>query len=236
MPEPAYKDKSSNCRPFKHINISSDGLQFLCISLCWSLLKTTSCPIADHAEILLLSEMAFNFYAWPCDFMTELRRRSLGSAGGMTWMIILCQAVLLTRYIKIAHPARTHCALTAHSPRTYGALKKWCHAAKGPMELHFIHAALGTSGSYILCFVLHALTRCQATKCINWECQYSMFLLCSTRFERVSGNKIDSLEVPTPSFALCFTCFERMLGDTIESLRVHPFKVSTVFALWEDSR
>ena len=58
-----------------------------------------------------------------------------------------------------------------------------------------------------------------------------MFLLCSTRFERVSGNKIDSLEVPTPSFALCFTCFERMLGDTIESLRVPPFKVSTVFVL-----
>ena len=127
-------------------------------------------------------------------------------------------------------------ALTAHSPRTYGALKKWCKAAKGPMELHFIHAALGTSGSYILCFVLHALTRCQATKCIDWECQYSMFLLCSTRFERVSGNKIDSLEVPTPSFALCFTCFERMLGDTIESLRVPPFKVSTVFVLWEDTR
>ena len=58
-----------------------------------------------------------------------------------------------------------------------------------------------------------------------------MFLLCSTRFERVSGNKIDSLEVPTPTFALCFTCFERMLGDTIESLRVPPFKVATVFAL-----
>ena len=58
-----------------------------------------------------------------------------------------------------------------------------------------------------------------------------MFLLCSTRFERVSGNQIDSLEVPIPSFALCFTCFERMLGDTIESLRVPPFKVSTVFVL-----
>ena len=135
-----------------------------------------------------------------------------------------------------SHSIHQNCASCAHSPRTYGALKKWCNAAKGPMELHFIHAALGTSGSYILCFVLHALTRCQATKCIDWECQYSMFLLCSTRFERVSGNKIDSLEVPIPSFALCFTCFERMLGDTIESLRVPPFKVSTVFVLWEDTR
>ena len=142
-----------------------------------------------------------------------------------------------------SHSIHQNCASCAHSPRTHRA--PTAHSKNGVMRPRGLWSsissmqpwdALGTSGSYILCFVLHALTRCQATKCINWECQYSMFLLCSTRFERVSGNKIDSLEVPIPTFALCFTCFERMLGDTIESLRVPPFKVSTVFVLWEDTR
>ena len=158
-----------------------------------------SCPIADHAEMLILVETVFNFYALASDFKTELRRCSLGRGhelndsfmpGGPSYSI------------------HQKCAPCAHSPRTHCALKKWCNVAKGPMgpmELHFIYAALGTSGSWISCFVLHTLRRCQATKFINWECQYSMFLLCSTRFERLSGNKIDSLEVPTSRFALCFT-------------------------------
>ena len=161
MPEPAYKDKSSNCRPFKHINISSDGLQFLCISLCWSLLKTTSCPIADHAEVLVLAEMVFNFYALPCDFRTELRRRSLGSAGGMTWMIILCQAVLLTRYIKIAHPARTHRALTAHLRRT----QKMVSCGQGAYGAAFHPCGLGTI----------------------W---FIYFVVRFTRFDKMPGNKM----------------------------------------------
>ena len=78
MPEPAWKHKSSNCRPFKNINIHWDGLQFVCVSLCQSLLKTTSCPIADHAEMLILVETVCNCYALAYDFKTELRRCSLG--------------------------------------------------------------------------------------------------------------------------------------------------------------
>ena len=161
MPELASKHKSSNCRPFENINIHWDGLQFVCVSLSQSLLKTTSYPIADHAEMLILVETFFNFYALAYDFKTELRRCSLGRGheldenvmpGGRSYSI------------------HQKCAPCAHSPRTHCALKKWCNVAKGPMELHFIYAALGTSGSWISCFVLHTLRRCQEPKLITWEC------------------------------------------------------------------
>ena len=163
MPEPAWKRKSSNCRPFKNLNINWDGLQFLCVSLCRSLLKTTTCPIAGHAEILILAKMVFNFYH---ELMISGRScADAPLAGGIDWMTICCQAALLTRFTKNSAPY-------AHSPRTHAALKKWCNVAKGPIELHFLHAALGTSGSCISWFVSHALRRCQATKLITWECQY----------------------------------------------------------------
>ena len=134
-----------------------------------------------------------------------------------------------------SHSIHQNCASCAHSPRTHRA--PTAHSKNGVMRPRGLWSSISSMRPWehlvhIFCVSFYnALTRCQATKCINWECQYSMFLLCSTRFERVSGNKIDSLEVPIPSFALCFTCFERMLGDTIESMRVPPFKVSTVFVL-----
>ena len=145
--------------------------------------------------------MVFNFYQ---ELMISGRScADAPLAGGMDWMTIWFQAALPTRFTK-------KCAPCAHSPRTYAALKKWCNVAKGPMELHFLHAALGTSGSCISWFVLHAWRRCQATKLITWECQYSTFLMCFTRFAR-------------------------MLGDKLDSLRVHTFHVSIVFyTLWED--
>ena len=60
-------------------------------------------------------------------------------------------------------------------------------------------------------YVLHASKKCQVTKLIPWECQYWTCVLCFTRFERMPGNKVDSLGVPT-------------------------FKVSLVFyTLWEDA-
>ena len=48
------------------IDISWDGVQFLCISLCRSLLKSMSYPISEHAEQLILAETVFNFYALAC--------------------------------------------------------------------------------------------------------------------------------------------------------------------------
>ena len=144
---------------------------------------------------MLLLERVFNFYALAYDFKTELRRCSVGKGHESN------------DYLTQGGPSDSihqKCAPCAHSPRTHGALRKWCNVAKGPMELHFIHAALGTSGSCISCFVLRALRRCQATKLITWECQYSMFLTCFTRIERVSGNKIDSLEVPTFNVSIVF--------------------------------
>ena len=155
--------------------------------------KTMSWAIADHAKILILAEMVFNFYQ---ELMISGRScADAPLAGGMGWMTIWCQAALLTRFTK-------KCASCAHSPRTYAALKRWCNVAEGPMELHFLHAALGTS--CISWFVLHTSRRCQATKLITWDCQYSTFLLCLTRSERVSSNKIDSLEVPTFNVSTVF--------------------------------
>jgi hypothetical protein len=58
-----------------------------------------------------------------------------------------------TRGTKNAHPARTHRAPTAHSK--YGVM--W---PGGHVELHFIHVALGTSGSSMSCWthVNHLIT------------------------------------------------------------------------------
>ena len=50
MPESTQKYELSHPRPCKQIDISWDGLQFLCIGLCRGLLKSMSYPIPDHAE------------------------------------------------------------------------------------------------------------------------------------------------------------------------------------------
>ena len=147
------------------------------------------------------------------------------SAGGMNWMKMLCRAAVLTRFTKNAHPARTH-----------RALKTGCNVAKGPMELHFIHVALGTSGSCISCFVLHALSRCQEPKLITWECQYSTFLQWLTRIERVSGNKIDSLQVPTFNVSIVFHTLWEDAGWHNWIPASAPFNVYTVFTLSEYTR
>ena len=66
MPEPTQKYELSHLRSCRQIDTSQDGLQFLCISLCHSLLKNMSYPIPDHAEKLILAETVFNFYALSC--------------------------------------------------------------------------------------------------------------------------------------------------------------------------
>ena len=97
--------------------------------------------------------------------------------------------------------------------------------------------------------------RCRVTKLIPWECPHSTFRLCFTRFEKMSGNKLDSpgsaqiqrfyyvshaltgcqvtnlipWGCPHSMFLLCFTRFERLLGNKLESLGVAAFNVSTMF-------
>jgi hypothetical protein len=44
----------------------------------------------------------------------------------------------------------------------------------------------------------------RVTKLIPWECPCSTFLLCFTRFERVPGNKVGSLAVPTFNVCIVF--------------------------------
>jgi hypothetical protein len=66
VPEPTQKYELSHLRPCKKVDISWDGLQFLCISLCRSLPKSMTYPVSDHAEKIILAEMVFNFYALVC--------------------------------------------------------------------------------------------------------------------------------------------------------------------------
>jgi hypothetical protein len=66
VPEPTKKYESSHLRACRTIDISWDGLQFLCISLWRTLLKSMSYPISDHAEKLISAETVFNFYALAC--------------------------------------------------------------------------------------------------------------------------------------------------------------------------
>jgi hypothetical protein len=48
------------------------------------------------------------------------------------------------------------------------------------------------------------LRDCRVTKLIPWDCPHSTFLLCFTRFERMPGNKVDSLGVLTFNVSILF--------------------------------
>ena len=200
--------------------------------------------------------MVFNFY-----HELMISGRSCADAhlpGGMDWMTICCQAALLTRFTKNSAPC-------AHSPRTHAALKKWCNVAKGPIELHFLHESLGTSGSCIswsfymlwedarqqnwlpgsanikrFYCALHALRGCQVTKLTPWKYLHSTFLVCFTRFARMLdecwATNLILWECTHLPFLLCFTHFEKMVGNKLDSLGVPRFNVSLMFCtLWEDA-
>ena len=52
-------------------------------------------------------------------------------------------------------------------------------------------------------------TRCKATALgvptiYTWQCPHLTFLLCLTRFERMSGNKVDPLGVPILNVSIVF--------------------------------
>ena len=78
--------------------------------------------------------------------------------------------------------------------------------------LYFTIAPYGDSAELVLPMahtqrfycVLHALRGCRATKLGTWECPHSMLLLCFTRFERMPGNKVDSLGVPSFNVSIMF--------------------------------
>jgi len=63
MPGTAQKYELSFLRECRKVDISWDGLQFLCISLCRSQLKSTRYPFSEHAERVMLAEAVFDFYA-----------------------------------------------------------------------------------------------------------------------------------------------------------------------------
>ena len=56
MPEPAQKYELSFLRACRKADISWDGRQCLCISLCRRLLKSSSYPFSEHAERSILGE------------------------------------------------------------------------------------------------------------------------------------------------------------------------------------
>ena len=111
VPEPTQKYESSHPRPCRNIDISWDGLQFLCIGLCQSLLKSLSYPIADHAEKLMLAETAFNFYALACAgayskvwvIASQTMQKNWYSWDGLQFLCIgLCRS-LFKKY-ELSHP------------------------------------------------------------------------------------------------------------------------------------
>ena len=66
IPEPTQKYELSHPRPCRKIDLSWDGLQFLCTGLCRSLFKSISYPIPEHADKLILAGTVLNFYALAC--------------------------------------------------------------------------------------------------------------------------------------------------------------------------
>ena len=187
--------------------------------------------------------MVFNFYALPCDFRTELRRRSLGSAGGMNWMMILCQAVLLTRYIKIAHPARTHRAPTAHSKN--GVMRPrglWSSISSMRPWEHLVHifcvsfyslwqdarkqnVLTGSANTQCFYCALHALRGCPVTKLTPWKCPYQRLHYVLHALRGCWVTQLSPCECPPSRFLPC-SCFERTPGNKVHSLAVPTVNVS----------
>ena len=80
----------------------------------------------------------------------------------------------------------------------------------------------GSAGIQRFWCVLHAVRGCRATTVISWECPHSTFLWCLSCFERMPGNKADSLWVPTLNVSGMFYHIERMAGDN-----VYPWRLET---------
>ena len=103
MPETAQNYELSFLRASKKVDISWGCLQFLCISLCRSLLKSMSYPFSEHAERWIPVETIFNFdalaYSGDCSQTGwYLLRRSSMSC------ISLCRRLLKS----MTHPFSEH--------------------------------------------------------------------------------------------------------------------------------
>ena len=114
MPEPAQKHDSSHFRPCRKIDINWDGFQFLCISLCQSLLESMTHPISDHAERLIFTETVFNFsalaYARACSKVwlvpsETMHKIGIGWDGLQFPYIILCWSLLKSMSYPISEHA-----------------------------------------------------------------------------------------------------------------------------------
>ena len=111
VPGPTQKCELSHPRPFRKIDISWDGLQFLCIGLCRGLLKSMSYPIPDHADKLILAETVLNFYALACAgayskvwaIPSQTMQKNWYSWDGLQFLCIgLCRS-LFKKY-ELSHP------------------------------------------------------------------------------------------------------------------------------------
>ena len=63
MPETAQQHELSFLRACRKVDLSWDGLEFRCVSLCRRLLKSMRDPFSEHVERLMLAETVFHFYA-----------------------------------------------------------------------------------------------------------------------------------------------------------------------------
>ena len=105
MPETTQKHKLSHLIPCIHIDTSWDYLQFLCISLCRSLLKSMSYPISEPAEKLILTQTVSNLYALACagaywkvlyelSYLRACRKLDISWDGLQFLCISLCRSLL----------------------------------------------------------------------------------------------------------------------------------------------
>jgi hypothetical protein len=100
MPETAQKYELSFLIACRKIGIGWDGPQFLCISLCWRMLKSMSYPFSEHAEVLRWSSISMHWLMpepaqkYEVSFLRACRKGDV-SWGGLRFLCInLCRRLL----------------------------------------------------------------------------------------------------------------------------------------------
>jgi hypothetical protein len=172
VPEPTQKYELSPLRACSKVDISWDGPQFLCISLCRSLVKSLSYPISDHADKLILAETVFNFYALACAqayskvwvIPSQGRKIDISWDGLQFLCISLCRSLLKS----MSYP------ISDHAEKLILA------------EMVFNFYALVCAGAYSKVWVIPSQTMQKNWHSLSWGLQFLCITLCRSLLKSMS--------------------------------------------------
>ena len=224
MLEPAQNYELSNCRSCRNIDISGDGLQFLCITLWFQDRVAQTLPRLGRGH-----DLDDNFMP-----------------GGPSHSIHQNCA-------SCAHSLRTHRAPTAHSkngvmrPRglwsSISSMQPWEHLVHIFCVSFYTlwqdarqqNVLTGSANTQCFYCALHALRGCPVTKLTPWKCPYQRLHYVLHALRGCWVTQLSPCECPPSRFLPC-SRFERTPGNKVHSLAVPTLNVSIAFhMLWEDA-